>query len=58
MSLPTWWRGATIKGKAEFLVRTGQARDFAEACAELARRRKQPKPKTLPVAARLPYRDD
>ncbi len=53
---PPWWYGASVDAKADFLVRTGRAKDFHDACSQLSRRRKQtrlPDPKT----ARLPYAD-
>jgi hypothetical protein len=54
MTFPPWWQGATIDAKAGYLVRTGQAKSYADACAVLsALRRRKPKPR----AVRLPYAD-
>ena len=54
MIFPPWWQGATIDAKAGYLVRTNQAKSYADACAVLsALRRRKPKPR----AVRLPYAD-
>ena len=59
--LPTWWRRAGISAKADFLVRTGEARSYSEACSLLCARRKRTfriTEKAPAKVARLPYRDD
>jgi hypothetical protein len=54
--LPAWWPTAGLNAKAEWLVRTGQAKTFSEACSILSKlRRRKPRP---PVNVRLPYADN
>jgi hypothetical protein len=56
MTFPPWWPCASIAAKADWLVRTGQAKNYGAACSLLSslRRRKPPKPEKI----RLPYKDD
>jgi hypothetical protein len=56
-AFPSWWAGAGIDAKAAWLVQTGRARSYDQACSQLARMRR-PKRLREPVAARLPYKDD
>ena len=39
LALPDWWHGAGFQAKADWLVRTGRAQDFSDACKQLAKRR-------------------
>ena len=45
---PDWWSGAGFQVKADWLVRTGRAADFSEACRQLAKRRSTVRRKATP----------
>jgi hypothetical protein len=56
-NLPEWWRRASFTAKAAYLVRTGEAIDFAAACSIMAQRRRRKVPRPA-AKARLPYADN
>lgn len=54
---PYFWSRMKWRERAAYLLSSNQARSFGEACSILASQRRRTRVYSVPVVARLPYKD-